>query len=307
MRSRNASKAVQGHTGNSIDTTADEQPMNNNTQKPNKESQLINLALKHCEFFHDPKKSGYARIQIRDHHEIWSLTSSHFLSWLSHQFWKEYKQPVHKSVLDNAVLGMGAMALYEGQCEEVHMRVAQANNKIFIDLCNDAWQVVEVNDADWKVLDSSPVAFTRSNNMKALPMPFANGDINLLKKHLNITEEKFPLVVAWLVMSLQAGLGAYPILICQGGAGTGKTTFSRMLRSLVDPSEADMLSKPKTAEMRVVGADNHVLAFDNLSGISSSCSDTLCKMATGSNEIVRELYTTNGSFTISRSLNGVIL
>ena len=66
---------------------------------------------------------------------------------------------------------------------------------------------------------------------------------------------------------------------------------------------------PNTAEMRVVGADNHVLAFDNLSGISSSCSDVLCKMATGSHEIVRELYTTNGSFTISIKkpiiLNGI--
>ena len=283
--------------------------MNNHTKKPSKESQLINLALKHCEFFHSPKKTCFARIRIDNYCAVWSLGSSEFSSWLGHLSWKELKQPLNKNILDSVLMSMNAMALYDGACREVHIRVAQIDNKIFIDLCNDTWQVIEVNDSEWKILDHSPVAFTRSGNMKALPIPFANGDINLLKKHVNVSEDKFPLVVAWLLMSLQAGPGAYPIFICQGGAGTGKTTFSRMLRSLVDPSEADMLSKPKTSEMRVVGADNHVLAFDNLSGISSNCSDSLCKMATGSHEVVRELYTTNGSLTISIKkpiiLNGI--
>jgi len=82
-----------------------------------------------------------------------------------------------------------------------------------------------------------------------------------------------------------------------------------MLRELVDPNEATLLSKPKTDDLRVIGANNHVLAFDNLSGISANQSDALCKISTGDNQTVRKLYTTNEEFTISLKkpilLNGI--
>ncbi|MBT4352940.1 MAG: hypothetical protein HOD13_00130, partial [Rhodospirillaceae bacterium] len=59
----------------------------------------------------------------------------------------------------------------------------------------------------------------------------------------------------------------------------------------------------------VIGANNHVLAFDNLSGISANQSDALCKISTGDNQTVRKLYTTNEEFTISLKkpilLNGI--
>jgi hypothetical protein len=70
-----------------------------------------------------------------------------------------------------------------------------------------------------------------------------------------------------------------------------------------------LLSKPKTGDLRVVGANNHVLAFDNLSGIGANQSDALCKISTGDNQTVRKLYTTNEEFTISLKkpilLNGI--
>jgi hypothetical protein len=82
-----------------------------------------------------------------------------------------------------------------------------------------------------------------------------------------------------------------------------------MLRELVDPNKADLLSKPKTQDMRVIGVNNHVLAFDNLSGIHPNYSDALCKIATGDNQTIRVLYTTNDEMTISIKkpilLNGI--
>jgi hypothetical protein len=100
-------------------------------------------------------------------------------------------------------------------------------------------------------------------------------------------------------MSLQAGPGAYPVMILNGSAGTGKTTASRMLRELVDPNKVDLLTKPRISDIRVIGTNNHVLAFDNLSGISPQFSDAICKIATGDNQAVRQLYTTNDEMTIS--------
>jgi len=72
-----------------------------------------------------------------------------------------------------------------------------------------------------------------------------------------------------------------------------------MLRELVDPNKVDLLTKPSISDIRVIGTNNHVLAFDNLSGISPQFSDAICKIATGDNQAVRQLYTTNDEMTIS--------
>ena len=291
-------------------------PKSNNTKKrsddvkePKQDVILIDIASQHCQFFHNAQKEAYARVDINGHKEVWSIQSSGFADWLRHQYWTKHRKAVTRNTFEGVLDTLRAQAVFDGKCEEVFIRVAQSDKKIYIDICNDSWQVIEVSDAEWQIIDQSPVAFVRSSNMRPLPMPVANGDIDLLKKHINIRDNEFPLVVGWLLMSLQAGSGAYPILIFQGSAGTGKTTCSRMLRSLVDPNAADLLSKPRTENMRVIGANNHVLAFDNLSGISNDYSDCLCKISTGDSQTVRKLYTTNEEFTISIKkpilLNGI--
>jgi hypothetical protein len=49
-------------------------------------------------------------------------------------------------------------------------------------------------------------------------------------------------------------------------------------------------TKPKTQDMRVIGVNNHVLAFDNLSGTHPNYSDALCKIATGDNQTIMVLF-----------------
>ena len=125
--------------------------------------------------------------------------------------------------------------------------------------------------------------------MRALKIPISNGDIKPSQKTHQHQRERFMFwLLAGYLMSMQAGTGAYPMLVLTGSAGCGKTTISRMLRELVDPNEATLLSKPKTEDLRVIGANNHVLAFDNLSGISANQSDALCKISTGDNQTVRK-------------------
>ena len=36
------------------------------------------------------------------------------------------------------------MALYEGEEQDVFIRTAELDGKIFIDLCNDNWEAVEI-------------------------------------------------------------------------------------------------------------------------------------------------------------------
>ena len=270
---------------------------------------LIGIATKQCKFFHDSHGEAFAKISLNNHMEIWNLTSMGFRDWISQQLWSQHREGLSNASFDSALTTLRGIATFDSPTEEVYLRVAQMNNELYIDLCNEDWQVIKVDSSEWSIINKSPVSFIRSKNMRALKIPKTQGDINLLKKHINIKEKDFVLVVGWLLMSMQAGTGAYPMLVLTGSAGCGKTTISRMLRELVDPNEATLLSKPKTDDLRVIGANNHVLAFDNLSGISANQSDALCKISTGDNQTVRKLYTTNEEFTISLKkpilLNGI--
>ncbi|BBB23862.1 conserved hypothetical protein [Isorropodon fossajaponicum endosymbiont JTNG4] len=316
---KKASNTVQSKTGqrNNADNTTLELNGNNTKDQldiddkpPKQDELLIELASKKCTFFHDDQKEAYAKVKIGSHIEIWNISSPEFNDWLAHQFWIKNGQGVKKSSYESALLTLRGMAIFEGKTEEVHLRVAQINDMIYIDICNKNWEVIEINKKGWRVVNNPPINFSRSKNMKPLHTPkIKNGGINLLLKHLNINTDDLPLVVGWLLMGMQAGSGALPILIFQGPTGCGKTTASKMLREIIDPNSADLLSKPKTEDMRVIGVRNHVLAFDNLSGIHSNYSDALCKISTGDNQTIRRLHTTNDEFTISIKkpilLNGI--
>ena len=277
---------------------------------------LIDLVRSKCELFSDFEGKAYARFTINNHKEVYAIKSQEFTDYLQLWYWKDTQRAPSKTAFETAISSLSAAARFDGHKESIYTRVAQIEQTIYIDLCNDNWQVVEVSFDGVKVLDDSPVAFTRNNKMKLLPTPTidsdyvnAKEDIKLILKHINIKEDQLPLVVGWLLMAKQNSKAAYPVLIVNGPAGSGKTTACEMLRELVDPNVANLVSQPKTSELRVVGAENHVLGFDNLSKVSPNFSDALCKIATGDNQIIRELYTTNSSFTVNIKkpimLNGI--
>ena len=65
-----------------------------------------------------------------------------------------------------------------------------------------------------------------------------------------------------------------------------------MLRALVDPNGAPVRTLPREERDLFIAANNgHVLAFDNLSGLPSWLSDSLCRLASGGGFAVRQLYT----------------
>ena len=115
---------------------------------------------------------------------------------------------------------------------------------IFYDLCQPNWSVVNITSNGWEVLDKSPVSFVRTSNMKSLPVPMnipnreTRRGINKLLKHINIRADELPLLVGWMLMAMQSGSGAYPILVINGPAGSGKSTAVRMIRAVIDPNQS---------------------------------------------------------------------
>lgn len=77
-----------------------------------------------------------------------------------------------------------------------------------------------------------------------------------------------------------------------GEQGSAKSTFSAVLRKLLDPNCAPLRALPREDRDLFIAANNgHVLTFDNVSGLPGWISDTLCRLATGDGFAVRQLYT----------------
>lgn len=61
-------------------------------------------------------------------------------------------------------------------------------------------------------------------------------------------------------------------------AGSGKSTTCHMIKALIDPNKAPLLSQPKPSELRVISNGYHLLGFDNFSKISPELRIGLVKL-----------------------------
>jgi hypothetical protein len=116
--------------------------------------------------------------------------------------------------------------------------------------------------------------------------------VETLRSFLNVqSDSDFVLVIAWALGVLR-NRGPYPVLALSGEQGSAKSTFSALLRALLDPNTAPLRALPREDRDLFIAASNgHVLAFDNVSGLPAWISDTLCRLATGGGFAVRQLYT----------------
>lgn len=265
-------------------------------RKKSQATLLIELASR-FELFHDPDQNAYAvdRGELR---RVYSVRSTDFRRRLSGDFFALTGKGCNGNAVSDAMATIEAKAIHQGERRPVYLRVARVGDSIYIDLADDRWRVVQVTDGGWTVLDRSPIDFIRRPGMDAFPFPIKGGSIERLRAFLNIDPEDFPLIVGWVLGAYRAE-GEYPILVLQGEEGTGKSTAGRILRTLTDPSTVALRSPPKTIDDLLVSATgNHVVALDNLSGITSEIADALCRLSTGGGMDKRRLFTDNDQVLI---------
>src|SRR5262245_17523629 len=185
-----------------------------------------------------------------------------------------------------------ARAQFDAPERSVHTRIAEHDGRIYLDLVDEHWRVVEIGPDGWRANRSSPVRFRRPAGMLPLPVPEPGGSIEALGSFLNLSSRSdFVLVVAWLLATLRPR-GPYPLLAISGEQGSAKTVLSKMLKALIDPNVAPVRALPREERELMIAANNgYVLAFDNLSGLPAWLSDALCRLATGGSFAVRQLYT----------------
>ncbi len=193
---------------------------------------------------------------------------------------------------NSALALIEAMAHFDAPQMDVHLRVAGHDGKLYLDLSDDAWRAVEIDEAGWRIVDEPPVRFRRAAGMQPIPAPVAGGSVEMLRAFLNVGgDNDFVLVVAWALAVLR-DKGPYPVIVLSGEQGSAKSTFCAILRALLDPNSAPLRALPREDRDLFIAATNgYVLTFDNVSGLPAWISDTLCRLATGGGFAVRQLYT----------------
>jgi hypothetical protein len=242
------------------------------------------------ELWHTPGKLAYATILLGSHKENWPVRSQMFKQFLAKQFYDDQGKAMNSEALAAAINLIEAKAQFDGDEHPVHVRVAEHDGHIYLDLCNPEWQVVKVTPQGWDIVDDPPVRFRRSRGMIALPTPERGGTVDQLRGFLNIDDNAWRLVIAWLVATLRPR-GPYPILALFAEQGAGKSTIGRLLRELIDPNAAPLRAEPNDGRDLMIAANNSwCMAYDNLSHVPPWLSDAMCRLSTGGGFSTRELY-----------------
>ena len=261
------------------------------TPEPSQADILTDLA-DDAELFHSADSTAFADIRIDGHRETWPVRAKGFRRWLTQQFFDAAGGVPTSEALSSALNVIEAKAHFEGPELPVFIRVGGVEDNLYLDLCDDTWNAVEVTSTGWRVVEEPPVRFRRTAGMLPLPEPKSGGSVDALRSFLNVkSDNDFVLVVAWALAVLR-NRGPYPLIVLSGEQGAAKSSFCGILRALLDPNTAPLRALPREDRDLFIAANNgHVLAFDNVSGLPSWISDTLCRLATGGGFAVRQLYT----------------
>ena len=256
------------------------------------------------ELFHDPDGEPYATVEVGNHFETYHLWTKAYRGWLRHKCYLEQKRleelgltEEHPSVprsqlIKDALAQLEAICQFEGPERGVHVRVAEHEGDIYVDLADEGWQAVRIDPDGWRVFSDPPVKFVRPKGMLPLPEPVGGGEgEKRLRDLLNVgDEESWRLLLAWLIAAFRPDR-PFVILILQGEQGSAKSTVERMLRALVDPSTAPLRTTPRNEhDLYIAATSSWVVAYDNISHLPQWLSDAICKLSTGGGFSTRTLY-----------------
>jgi len=211
-------------------------------------------------------------------------------SVLSRECRRRYRTTPNASALADALTALQGAA-HECAPEPVHLRLAEHDDAIVLDLGRVDGRCVVIRPGGWELADVSSVLFRRTALTAKLPEPQRGGSVELLRELLNVSDDTWPLVLGWLVAAFLPSI-PHPILMLGGEQGAGKSCAARYLVGLFDPSTAELRSQPSEPEQwALAAAGSWGVAIDNVSFITVWWSDALCKAVTGDGWVRRRLWT----------------
>ena len=270
---------------------ASEEKAGGQRRGPAQAARLVALAAD-VELFHDAKGEAFATATVGGHQETWPVGSRTWRERLVHGFYIAEGAVPSKQAVQDAVNLLEAKAKFDGPEHAVHLRVAPHAGDIYIDLCNERWQAIQVSREGWEIVSRPPGRFRRAAGMLPLPRPKRGGSLEELHQLVNVPNPTDWLLVEAFLLGAFDPNHPYPVLVLSGEQGSGKSSLARFIKDLVDPNAVPLRSAPGgSRDLMIAAQHGWLLAYDNLSRIPPETSDDLCRLATGGGLSTRVLYT----------------
>jgi len=258
----------------------------------------------------------YGLISINNHFETIQLDSQRATHWLSHQYHQVDANVIHNpDFFKNTLHALVAEAQMNGTINEsVHTRIGQNKNEIYYDLGSKDYKAVKItkNRISIVKIDEKTPMFVRPSSLYEQVKPKydnKNAIEDLADLLLILDEDKIIFKPNLIGMFLESV--AVPMQVATGSADSSKSTFTALLKRVVDPSgkikENNLIGFPKKKEdLIAIESHRYMMAFDNVSEIDQEMSDELCRSITGGSNSARKYYT-NSDESISSYKNKIIL
>ena len=263
----------------------------NKERKDTIATQVIKLVEDNVvEFFIDERDKSWAVTK----EGYFPIRSSKFKRLVNKWYFEAFQQGMSNDTWYNALPTIESKSEFGTKTKgkiKLSTRIADKDDKIYYQLGGN--KAVEVSKNGWEIIDE-PVVFRSFAHQKRQINPKVStiNDIRRFLKYCNIEEDDDKnLILIWLAVSFIPNIPR-AMLVSHGSQGSGKSTFFELLKDIIDPSEAGILSKPRDKSELSQQLNHHYFTvYDNLSLLPDWMSDELCRAVTGSGNSKRQLYT----------------
>lgn len=184
---------------------------------------------------------------------------------------------------------------------DLSLRFAHDDGDWLVDMGTATWDRVRIGAGFWSIEPGAGPVFTRTACMlpyvqpEALAMPsdLVDGLMEVLRTDADVAQQ----LACWMVQALHPSAPRMGLFVT-GPQGSGKSTFARLARHVVDPARPAILrfSIQKGKEVDYAKAGVHkamqsTIAYSNVSSMNEATSDLLCGLLTGDGDIQRKLFT----------------
>jgi hypothetical protein len=259
-----------------------------------------------CELWATPGGEAFASVERDGHAEHYALSSQEFADWLHLEYADKNDEYPKPCAVEEATKGCGPTARSRERYES-HLRVGFEPGVVWHDLADAKWQAVRITAEGWTIEVRPTVRFRRSKLLRPLPAPETGGTWGQLRPLVNVDDEHWPIVLAFLVGCFLP-TGAFPILCPHGSRGSGKSVLTKQLQKLVDPrvDEATTGVPAASHDQLLVAENSWLQVYNNTSKISDAASDQLCTLVEGASLARRGLYT-DKSLAITEARRPVVV
>jgi len=285
-----------------------------------KTEMLIDLAHENgAELFHDQYKDAFILLSNNGRKKILKLRSKEFRRWLAFRFWQDYGEAVSNDILGNAINTLEGEARYgsNSKMHKLNIRLTEYENAVWFDLGNE--KAVRISKTGWEIIENPPILFRRLQHQEEQVEPKGGGNIFQILEFLNLKKSENSQKLSEQQLLFLISLASkfipnfpHPIDVFHGAQGSGKTTISKIIKELVDPSIIKGLAPSKDLREFIQTCSHHwFVALDNINSLSNELSDALCRVVTGSGFSKRELFSDDDdiiyNFMHTVSINGINL